>query len=238
MKETFFAYVGTEISEHDLEQALADANKNFDYTVKVVRAGDDDEALFGKIVYDSYASNCRDPEIGGGMFTVGGYDLALLHEAALSIASGAYAFSNNEYVLARFVNRVFPVEPHTYFSDGAFTTYKDPSFKRTDDAGIESNYSNARDIIGLVNRILERAADDSLRQTIERLFDARYREVLQEGDVRHGPRDDSVHERHPQPYARRYEHAGGRHEEHLARQQISASHQDDSDFPVRMSRPR
>ena len=243
MKETFFAYVGNEISEHDLEQALIAANKNFDYTVKVMRAGENNEVLFGKIVYDSYASNCRDPEIGGGVFTVGGYDLALLHEAALSIASGAYdphdrdadqrvvgrafrdfdtdafnllnrympfsvaffdtrtgrfvagrgrdlglqesyanlfygrtasgsyAFSNNEGVLAQFVGQVFPVEPHTYFADGAFTTYRDPSFKRTDDAGIESNYSNARDIIGLVNRILEQAADDSLRQTIERLFD-------------------------------------------------------------------
>ncbi len=243
IKETFFAYVGSEISEHDLEQALIAANKNFDYTVKVMRAGDDDEALFGKIVYDSYASNCRDPEIASGMLAVGGYDLALLHEAALSIASGAYdphdrdadqrivgrafrdfdtdafnllnrympfsvafydtrtgrfvagrgrdlglqesyanlfygrtasgayAFSNNERVLARFVGKVFPVEPHTYFADGAFITYREPSFKRTDDAGIESNYSNARDIIGLVNRILEQAADDSLRQTIERLFD-------------------------------------------------------------------
>ena len=90
MKETFFAYVGTGISEHDLEQALVAANKNFDYTVKVLRAGEGDEALFGKIVCDSYASNCRDPEVAGGMLTVGGYDLALLHEAALSMASGAY----------------------------------------------------------------------------------------------------------------------------------------------------
>lgn len=243
MKETFFAYVGDDISEHDLEEALVAANRNYDYTVKVKRAGDDDEALFGKIVLDSYAANCRDPEVANGMFSVGGYDLALLHEAALAIASGAYdphdrdadqrvvgrafrdfdtdafnllnrympfsaafydtrtgrfvvgrgrdlglqesyanlfygrtasgafAFSNNENLLARFVGEVFPVEPHTYFADGAFTTYKDPSFVRTDDAGIEQNYANARDIIGLVNRILEQAADDSLRQTIERLFD-------------------------------------------------------------------
>ncbi len=243
MKETFFAYVGDEISEHALEEALVAANKNFDYTVKVMRAGEHDEALFGKIVYDSYASNCRDPEVASGMLSVGGYDLALLHDAALSMASGAYdphdrdadqrvvgrafrdfgtdafnllnrympfsvafydtrtgrfvagrgrdlglqesyanlfygrteagayAFSNNEMLLGDFVGQVFPVEEHTYFADGAFTTYRDPSFKRTDDAGIESNYSNAREIIALVNRILEQAADDSLRQTIERLFD-------------------------------------------------------------------
>lgn len=243
MKETFFAYVGDDISERDVEGALVAANKNFDYTVKVMRAGDQDEALFGKIVYDSYADNCRDPELASGVLTVGGYDLALLHETATSIASGAYdphdrdadqrvvgrafrdfgtdafnllnrympfsaafydtrdgrfvvgrgrdlglqesyanlfygrtasggyAFSNNEGVLARFTGQVFPVEQHTYFADGAFTTYRDPSFVRTDDAGIESNYSNARDIIALVNRILEQAADDSLRQTIERLFD-------------------------------------------------------------------
>ena len=90
MKETFVAYVGNGISEHDLEQALVSANKNFDYTVKVLRAGEHDEALFGKIVYDSYASNCRDPEVTGGVLSVGGFDLALLHEAALSMASGAY----------------------------------------------------------------------------------------------------------------------------------------------------
>jgi len=242
VKETFLAYVGADISERDLEEVLVAANKNFDYTVKVLRAGENDEALFGKIVYDSYAGNCRDPEVASGLLSVGGYDLALLHDAALHIASGAYdphdrdadqrvvgrafrdfdvdafnllnrympfsvaffdtragrfvagrgrdlglqesyanlfygrtksgdfAFSNNEAVLARFVAEVFPVEPHTYFADGAFTTYRDPSFKRTDDAGIRENYSNARDIIGLVNRILEQAADDSLRQTIERLF--------------------------------------------------------------------
>ncbi|MBQ9003196.1 MAG: AAA family ATPase [Eggerthellaceae bacterium] len=245
MKETFFAYVGGGISEHDLEQALVAANKNFDYTVKVlnVTADGGEEALFGKIVRDSYSGNCRDPEIASGMLAVGGYDLALLHEAALSIASGAYdphdrdadqrvvgrafrdfdvdafsllnrympfsaaffdtrtgrfvvgrgrdlgeqesyanlfygrtasgdlAFSNNEALLVQFVDQAFPVEPNTYFADGAFTTYREPSFRRTDDAGIESNYSNARDIIALVNRILEQAADDSLRQTIERLFD-------------------------------------------------------------------
>ncbi len=245
MKETFFAYVGEGISEHDLEEALVAVNKNYDYTVKVARAGADGGvgALFGKVVYDSYAANCRDPEVAGGLLSVGGYDLALLHEAALGIASGAYdphdrdadqrvvgrafrdfdtdafnllnrympfsaaffdtrdgrfvvgrgrdlglqesyanlfygrteagdyAFSNNESLLGRFVKQVFPVEPFTFFADGSFTTYKDPSFKRTDDAGIESNYSNARDIIGLVNRILEQAADESLRQTIERLFD-------------------------------------------------------------------
>ena len=243
MKETFFAYVGDDISQHDLQETLVAVNKNFDYTVKTMRAGEHDEALFGKIVYDSYASNCRDPEVAGGVLSVGGYDLALLHEAALTIASGAYdphdrdadqrvvgrafrdfgtdafnllnrympfaaafydtrvgsfvvgrgrdlglqesyanlfygrtksgdfAFSNNEAVLMRFVTQVFPVEPHTYFADGEFVTYRDPSFVRTDDAGIESNYSNARDIIGLVNRILEQAADDSLRQTIARLFD-------------------------------------------------------------------
>ena len=39
MKETFLAYVGNDISEHDLEQALIAANKNYDYTVKVLRAG-------------------------------------------------------------------------------------------------------------------------------------------------------------------------------------------------------
>ena len=245
MKETFFAYAGTGISEHDLEEALVASNKNFDYTVKVLCASADSgvEALFGKIVRDSYSDNCRDPEIASGMLAVGGYDLALLHEAALSIASGAYdphdrdadqrvvgrafrdfdvdafnllnrympfsaaffdtrtgrfvvgrgrdlgeqesyanlfygrtasgdfAFSNNEALLGRFVDQAFPVEPNTYFADGAFTTYREPSFRRTDDAGIESNYSNARDIIDLVNRILEQAADDSLRQTIERLFD-------------------------------------------------------------------
>ena len=243
MKETFFAYVGDEITEHDLEEALVAANRNYDYTIKVMRAGDDGQALFGKIVRDSYASNCRDPEVAGGMFSVGGYDLALLHEAALAIAAGAYdphdrdadqrvvgrafkdfdtdafnllnrympfsaaffdthtnrfvagrgrdlglqesysnlfygrtesgkyAFSNNEPLLAQFVKQVYPVEPHTYFADGVFTTYRDPSFVRSDDAGIESNYSNARDIIALVNRILEQAADDSLRQTIGRLFD-------------------------------------------------------------------
>ena len=86
-------------------------------------------------------------------------------------ASGDYAFSNSEELLAQFVGRVLPVEPHTYFANGEFTTYRDPSFRRTDDAGIEQNYSNARDIIALVNRILEQAADDSLRQTIARLFD-------------------------------------------------------------------
>ena len=194
VKETFFAYVGDGISERELEEALVAENKNFDYTVKVMRAGGADEALFGKIVRDSYASNCRDPELASGLFSVGGYDLALLHDAALSIASGAYdphdrdadqrvvgrafrdfgtdafnllnrympfsvaffdtrdgrfvagrgrdlglqesyanlfygrtkssgyAFSNNERVLARFVAQVFPVEPHTYFADGAFTT--------------------------------------------------------------------------------------------------------------------
>ena len=90
MKETFLAYVGSDIQERDLEEALVAANRDFDYTVKVERAGKDSQALFGKIVRDSYASNCRDPEISGDVLAVGGYDLALLHEAALSMASGAY----------------------------------------------------------------------------------------------------------------------------------------------------
>ncbi|MDO4290990.1 MAG: AAA family ATPase [Eggerthellaceae bacterium] len=243
MKETFVAYVGHGLGERELEDALAAANKDYDYTVKVVRAGEAGEALFGKIVCDSYAKNCRDPELGSGVLAVGGYDLALLHEAAKKIASGRYdpndrdadqrvvrmafqdfdldcmnlldrympfsaafydtearrlvvgrgrdlaqqesyanlfygvmpggepIFSNNEDVLARFASDVVPVEAHTYYDDGAFTTYRDPSFKRTDKAGLQRNYSNARDVIGLVNALLEQAADDTLRLTIERLFD-------------------------------------------------------------------
>lgn len=243
MKETFVAYVGQGITEHELEEALVAANRDYDYTVKVVRAGDDGEALFGKIVCDSYAKNCRDPEVGGGTLSVGGFDLALLHEAATHIASGRYdphdrdadqrvvrmayqdfgfdcfnllgrympfsvafydvderrlvvgrgrdvglqesyanlfygntreggiAFSNNEDVLARFTREVFPVEPHTYYHDGAFVTYQDPTFTRTDEAGMKSNYTNARDIIGLINAMLEQAIDDTLKQTVARLFD-------------------------------------------------------------------
>ena len=57
MKETFVAYVGHDITERELEEVLVQANRNYDYTVKVQRAGDDGEALFGKIVFDSYAQN-------------------------------------------------------------------------------------------------------------------------------------------------------------------------------------
>lgn len=90
MKEAFFATVGSTLTEGALEEALAASNHDYDYTVKVMRAGDDGEALFGKVVRDSYASNCRDPELSSGVLAVGGYDLALLHQAAKAMASGRY----------------------------------------------------------------------------------------------------------------------------------------------------
>ena len=90
MKETFIAYRGKDYSKKEIEDALIEANKNYDYTVKVVTAGEDGEALFGKIVFDSYAKQNRDPQIGGTLLNVGGYDLELLHDMAQNIAGGRY----------------------------------------------------------------------------------------------------------------------------------------------------
>ena len=90
MKEAFVAYVGKAVGSADIEAVLVEANKAYDYTVKVLTAGPDDEAKFGKIVLDSYASNRRDPEIGGDYLGVGGYDLELLHTTVLQMAGGRY----------------------------------------------------------------------------------------------------------------------------------------------------
>lgn len=90
MKEAFIAYVGSDVSASEIEQALADSNESYDYTVKVLVAGEHDEAKFGKVVYDSYAANRRDPEVGGSYLGVGGYDLELLHEVAGKLAGGRY----------------------------------------------------------------------------------------------------------------------------------------------------
>lgn len=243
MKETFVAGIGLKMKERELEDLLASFNNDYDYTVKVIRAGNDGEALFGKIVRDSYADNCRDPELAGGLLTVGGYDLSLLHEAVKSIASGRYdpndrdsdqrvvgmvfkdfgkdgfsllnrympysavfydvetkalaaargrnlgeyesyanlfygrgedgsiAFSNNEDVLMQVIGEAFPIAPFSCYFEGEFKTYQEAEASSSDDEGIRSDYSNARGIIELMNGMLERAADDSLKQTIERLFD-------------------------------------------------------------------
>ena len=90
MREAFIAFKGHGFSASEVEKALIESNNNYDYTVKVVTAGPDDEAVFGKIVYDSYASNRRDPELGSGLLGVGGYDLELLHTAAQELAGGRY----------------------------------------------------------------------------------------------------------------------------------------------------
>lgn len=134
MKEAFIALVGPHaaaspaITETQLEDALVAANHDFDYTVKVLRAGMDDEALFGKVVRDSYASNCRDPEIGADILSVGGYDLELLHAAAKKIASGRYdpndrdadqrivrmAFADFGYDAFALLNRFMPYSAAFY----------------------------------------------------------------------------------------------------------------------------
>lgn len=90
MKEAFIAYVGQEVSSEEIEKALRDSNKSYDYTVKVLVCGEHDEAKFGKVVYDSYADNRRDPEIGGNLIGVGGYDLELLHQVTQQLAGGRY----------------------------------------------------------------------------------------------------------------------------------------------------
>lgn len=243
MKETFVASVGLHLKERELEDLLASHNNDYDYTIKTVRAGDDGEALFGKIVKDSYADNCRDPELRGDILSVGGYDLSLLHEAAKSIAAGRYdtndrdsdqrvvsmvfsdfgddafnllnrympfsavfydiskkdivaacgkslgehesysnlfygktaygamVFSNSEEVLETLVDEVFPVAPNSFYRDGSFRTYKEPEYARSDEEGINADYSNAKGIIDMMNGMLERAADASLRQMVDRLFD-------------------------------------------------------------------
>ena len=243
MKETFVASVGLKLKEAELEDLLAEANNDYDYTVKVVRAGKDGQALFGKIVRDSYAENCRDPELRGNLLTVGGYDLSLLHDAAKSIASGRYdtndrdsdqrvvsmvfadfgedafnllsrympyavafydvdseelvascgrsldtresyanlfygidenggiAFSNNEVVLSALVEEALPVSPNTFYANGEFHSYKEAEYASSDQDGISTDYANARGIIEMMNGMLERAADASLRQTVNRLLD-------------------------------------------------------------------
>lgn len=248
MKETFIASVGLALKERELEDLLAASNNDYDYTVKVVRAGGDGGALFGKIVRDSYADNCRDPELRGSLLSVGGYDLSLLHDAAKSIASGRYdtgdrdsdqrvvgmvfcdfgddafsllarympysacfydvearqltaacgrslgeresysnlfygtaegggvAFSNDEATLQAVLRQagggeVLPVAPNSCYSEGVFRSYQEAEYSATDQDGIRADYTNARGIIELVNGMLERAADGSLRQTIGRLFD-------------------------------------------------------------------
>lgn len=316
MRESFVACIGGAYSERDLEQALAQVNRNYDCTVKVLSGGDDDEALFGKIVLDSYARD-RDPDIGDGIMNVGGFDLKLLHDAATGLVGGRYdpkdrdsdqriarlafadfdtdafnllskrmpfsavfydtarrrlvagrgedlglgecyanlfygtglrggtLFSNNEALLAQFCPEVFPVDPFTYYDSGddalsglagairdgrantggqdvragqgdgssndgrgtgdrgangngasgngttstntgtitstntggngglpgTFVRYKDTERPCTDAAGIRANYANARDIISLVNGLLEQSANDTLKATASRLFD-------------------------------------------------------------------
>lgn len=249
MRETFIACVGCDVDEQAVERVLVVTNRNYDCTVKVLTApaGEDGRAVFGKIVLDSYAKNCRDPEVGSGVLAVGGYDLALLHDAALQLAGGRYdphdrdadqrvvrdafvdfdtdafnllakvmpfsaaffdiergrlvavrgadgneqesygnlfygktpggsrLFSNHEATLRQFCADAIPVEPFTYFdsSTGAFATFRDRPHGTTDDAGIRSNYANARDIISLVNGILEQAAAETLDATMADAF-ARY----------------------------------------------------------------
>ncbi|MGI6032086.1 MAG: AAA family ATPase [Coriobacteriales bacterium] len=90
MKEAFIAYVGQEVSSEEIEKALRESNKSYDYTVKALVCGEHDEAKFGKVVYDSYADNRRDPEIGGNLIGVGGYDLELLHQVTQQLAGGRY----------------------------------------------------------------------------------------------------------------------------------------------------
>lgn len=368
VRETFIAYVGSDVDEKAIEQALVEANRNYDCTVKVLAvpataapgadgvaampgadktasgARDDDpaavaasahrseapaaaarastasaaaacgapareaaartaggkdpacdaKAVFGKIVLDSYAKNCRDPEVGSGVLAVGGYDLELLHDTARRLAGGRYdphdrdadqrvvrdafadfdtdafnllakampfsaaffdvergrlvaargadsgeqenygnlfygatpggglMFSNDEAVLRGFCADALPVKPFTYFDSGAccgespesggsggvagsvdlaggqqaasvgispvrhegrartrglpslatgtFAAFRTPTPRAADDAGIRSNYANARDIIALVNGIVEQAADETLASTMDRAF--------------------------------------------------------------------
>lgn len=104
MREAFIAYRGTGIDKQEIEEALAEANHDYDCTVKVLDAHTDDpdddadeasqnaraHAVFGKIVLDSYAQHNRDPEVGNGILSVGGYDLSLLHDAAKQMGGGRY----------------------------------------------------------------------------------------------------------------------------------------------------
>ena len=242
MKEAFIAYVGDEFKGSEFEQLLDEANCDYDYTTKVVVAGPNDEAVFGKIVFDSYSHNRRDPELGDGILGVGGYDLTLLHEVVDKLAGGRYnprdrdadqrlarqlykdfgveafhlmgkmmpfscafydpetrefvaargrdlnaqesyanlfygltaggntIFSNCEALIAPLCATVLPVSANTYYKDGTFTTYEQREFAHSDDAGLRTNYTNARSIIDLVNGILEQAAAETLQDTIDAAF--------------------------------------------------------------------
>lgn len=242
MKETFIAYQGREFSDREIEDALLEANNNYDYTVKVIHAGGDGETVFGKIVFDSYAKQNRDPQAGGTIVNVGGYDLELLHSMVQGIAGGRYnpqdrdqdhrvtrqlfedfgpeafammsrwmpvsaafydtatkklvagrtedtgsqesyanlfygkdaaggmIFSNNEEILHKFVTDVFPVAPFTYYTDGKFVQYREEEKKVSSDEGIKASYTNARDLIGLINGLLTQSAHESLHTIIDKAF--------------------------------------------------------------------
>lgn len=249
MKEAFVAYVGDEFPASKIEEVLIKHNNSYDHTVKVLTAGPNDEAVFGKIVFDSYASNRRDPEIGGDYMGVGGYDLELLHTVVLDMAGGRYnpndrdadqrlarnlfadfgtdafhllsermpfsvafyntktgaftagrgkdldqqesyanlfygttpngrmLFSNDEALVLEFCAAAFPVDAFTYYADGSFTTYRREDVARVDDSGIRTNYTNARDIIALVNGILEQTAQSALQGSIDKTFDEYFKKL-------------------------------------------------------------
>ena len=70
-------------------------------------------------------------------------------------------FSNNESILQEFVDQVFPVAPYTYYSEGEFFQYTVSAKRAISDEGIKANYTNARDLIGLINGLLKQTAHDS-----------------------------------------------------------------------------
>ena len=248
MRETFVAAVSMPFGAKEIERALVAENNDYDCTVKVIAAGHADEASFGKIVLDSYAKNCRDPEVGSGILAVGGYDLALLHDMALALAGGRYdpgdrdadqravreafidfdadafhllaqrmpfaaafydverkrlvaargaeggsvefygnlfcakgeggmAFSNSERVLRALAGEAVPVGPCSYFDSAVsgtdspvFTAFEQAAPLPISESGIQSTYGNARDVIALVNGIVEQAARETLGTTMERAF--------------------------------------------------------------------
>ena len=80
MEESFIAYLGSEISESEIESALEDVQKGNSTTVKTKSCAGE-QVIFGKIINDSYEDD-RDPNCKDDIFVVSGCDRDEINDLA------------------------------------------------------------------------------------------------------------------------------------------------------------